>query len=171
MAKLLLRPAGATGKVHDVTPASAGWGYVGFGLYRLAPGETVAEATGGNEVILVMVEGKAAFTAADRDWGTLGERMSVFEKTPPHCLYVPNGEAWEATATTDCTLAVCLAPGRGGHPARRTSASSATGSTSSSGRRPTPSTSPPAPTGRPPPPPPAPSASAPPRPVRAVRHR
>jgi 5-deoxy-glucuronate isomerase len=45
--------------------------------------------------------------------------MDVFEKTPPHCLYVPNGAEWQATATTDCTLAVCSAPGKGGHAARR----------------------------------------------------
>ena len=43
---LLIHPSGDTGKVHDVTPASAGWGYVGFGLYRLQPGQSAAEATG-----------------------------------------------------------------------------------------------------------------------------
>ncbi|MCT8328783.1 5-deoxy-glucuronate isomerase [Albidovulum sediminis] len=116
---LLRRPAGTRGKVHDITPESAGWGHVGFSLYRLAAGETAAEATGGREAILVMVEGKARIAAAGQDFGELGERMDVFEKTPPHCLYVPNGSDWTATATTDCTLAVCTAPGRGGHAARR----------------------------------------------------
>ena len=48
----------------------------------------------------------------------LGERMDVFEKTPPHCLYLPNGTEWEAKAETDCVLAVCSAPGHGGHAAR-----------------------------------------------------
>ena len=119
MSHLLRKPFGTHGKVHEITAQLAGWRYVGFSLHRLRSGETVAEATGGNEVILVMVEGKAAFTAAGRDWGTLGERMSVFEKTPPHCLYVPNGETWQATAETGCVLAVCAAPGRSGHPARR----------------------------------------------------
>jgi 5-deoxy-glucuronate isomerase len=46
MTSLLVKPSGNRGKVHDVTPASAGWGYVGFGLYRLRPGETAAEPTG-----------------------------------------------------------------------------------------------------------------------------
>ena len=64
MSQLQLKPFGTTGKVHQVTPASAGWRYVGFSLYRLRPGETAAEATGTDEVILVMIEGKAAFTAA-----------------------------------------------------------------------------------------------------------
>ncbi len=64
-------------------------------------------------------EGKVALKGAKKDWGTLGERMDVFEKTPPHCLYLPNGTDWEATAETDCVLAICSAPGQGGHEARR----------------------------------------------------
>lgn len=119
MADLLRKPSGVTGKVHDITPQSAGWGYVGFGLYRLEAGQRVAEVTGDREVILVLVEGKAALTAGGMAFGVLGERMDVFEKTPPHCLYVPNGSDWAAEAVTGCTLAVCSAPGRGGHAARR----------------------------------------------------
>lgn len=119
MSILQCRPFGGHGKVHEITPQLAGWRYVGFSLYRLREGETVGEATGDMEVILVMVEGRARLTAVGRDWGELGDRMDVFEKTPPHCLYVPNGEQWEARATTDCTIAICLAPGKSGHKARR----------------------------------------------------
>ncbi len=119
MPDLLKKPFGTHGKVHQITPESAGWRYVGFSLYRLRAGETVSEATGATEVILVMVEGKAQVTGAGKDWGELGERMDVFEKTPPHCLYLPNGTEWQADATTDCTIAVCSAPGHGGHEARR----------------------------------------------------
>ncbi len=120
MPKLLRKPQRATGKVHDITPDSAGWRYVGFGLYHLRAGETAREVTGDREVILVMVEGKARITGADRDWGVLGERMDVFEKLPPHCLYLPNGCDWEAVATTDCVVAVCSAPVlKGAHQARR----------------------------------------------------
>ena len=39
MADLLRKPQGTQGKVHDITAASAGWGYVGFALYRLQPGK------------------------------------------------------------------------------------------------------------------------------------
>lgn len=119
MSKLLMRPTTTHGKVLQVTPETAGWKYVGFGLYRLQAGDSVAEDTGTNEVILVMIEGKASIHAAGRDWGVLGQRMDVFEQTPPHCLYVPNGQDWRAVAETDCTIAVCAAPGHGGHPARR----------------------------------------------------
>jgi 5-deoxy-glucuronate isomerase len=119
MTTLLCKPTASRGKVHDITPESAGWRYVGFGLYHLEPGDTAAEATGETEVMLVLVEGKARIEAAGQGWGEMGDRMDVFEKTPPHCLYVPNGERWSATATTRCTLAVCAAPGKGGHKAQR----------------------------------------------------
>ena len=119
MPDLLLRPTGDRGRVHHVTPDSAGWGYVGFDLYRLAPGDSARDKTGDREVILVLVEGHATVTGAGQDWGRLGDRMSVFDRTAPHALYLPEGSDWTATATTACTLAVCSAPGGGGHPARR----------------------------------------------------
>lgn len=119
MTKLLRKPDGTHGVVHDITPNSAGWRYVGFQVHHLNAGETHSGSTGGNEAILVMVQGKAQIAGAGQDWGVLGDRMDVFEKTPPHCLYLPNGSDWTAIADTDCIIAVCLAPGHGGHPARR----------------------------------------------------
>jgi 5-deoxy-glucuronate isomerase len=118
MTDLLRRPATLSGHVHTVTPQDAGWGYVGFGLYRLGPGDSAAEATGTSEAILVLVEGKARFTAAGTDFGELGARMDVFDGGPPHALYVPAGSDWSATATTPCTLAVCTAPAAPGRPAQ-----------------------------------------------------
>ncbi|WP_413206393.1 5-deoxy-glucuronate isomerase [Rhodospirillum sp. A1_3_36] len=118
MADLLRKPQGETGKVHDITPENAQWRYVGFGLYHLKAGEQAGEETGDRECILVLVEGKAEVSADDQAFGELGERMSVFEGTPPQSVYVPNGTRWAAKATTDCVIAVCTAPGHGGHPAR-----------------------------------------------------
>lgn len=118
MPDLLVKPAGTAGKVHDITPATAGWSYVGFGLYRLKAGETASEATGDREVILVLVEGKAEISGAGKAFGELGERMNVFERLPPHAVYIPDGTEWQATATTDCTLAICSAPGKSGHEAQ-----------------------------------------------------
>ena len=108
-----------SGKVHHISAATAGWNYVGFSLYRLRAGEQAAEQCGSNEVMLVVVEGKARVTEASRDWGVLGDRMNVFEKTAPHCLYLPNGSQWQVVAETDCVIAVCAAPGWGGHESRR----------------------------------------------------
>lgn len=119
MPDLLRKPVAAHGKVHDITPQDAGWSYVGFALHRLAPGDRVAEYTGTREVILVLVEGRAEVTAAGQDWGEMGDRMSVFDRTPPHCLYLPDDADWEAVATTECVIAVCSAPAKAGFRAQR----------------------------------------------------
>ncbi|MBW6422377.1 5-deoxy-glucuronate isomerase [Rhizobium sp. XQZ8] len=117
MADLLRKPKGTSGKVHDMTPKDAGWGYVGFGLYRLKPGDGAAEKTGETEVILVLVEGKADISGRGKSFGELGDRMSVFERKAPHCVYIPAGSEWSAKATTECTLAVCTAPAKPGREA------------------------------------------------------
>jgi 5-deoxy-glucuronate isomerase len=113
MPKLLVKPEKGTGRVSHVTPASAGWTYVGFDLHRLKPGETVLAATGDREVCLVFVTGKGRAKAGPEDFGLLGERMSPFEGKP-WSLYVPQGSDWSVTAETDLELAVCSAPGLGG---------------------------------------------------------
>jgi 5-deoxy-glucuronate isomerase len=110
MPELLVRPAGSAGKVHDITPRSAGWSYVGFALYRLAISDVAMEETGDREAILVLVEGRAKVSAGGRDFGELGDRMDVFERKPPHAVYVPDGSDWTARATTACTA--CLRSGK-----------------------------------------------------------
>ena len=125
MTDLLRKPSGTSGKIHAISVDSAkgsqspDWGYVGFNCYRLAAGEVATEANGDREAILVMVEGKASVQGGGEDFGEIGERMSVWERTPPHAVYIPNGSEWTATATTDCVIGVCTAPGNGGHKAAR----------------------------------------------------
>lgn len=115
MPQLLRRPKAEIGVVHNITPKSASWEYVGFALHRLQPGDRVSQSTGDREVILVMVEGRAKISTQDEDFGEIGERMNVFERLPPHCIYVPNDNVWSIVATTRCTIAICSAPGKGGH--------------------------------------------------------
>ncbi|WP_224814206.1 5-deoxy-glucuronate isomerase [Hasllibacter sp. MH4015] len=109
---LLVKPSGTSGRVHAITPETAGWGFVGFDLWHLAPGEVADGGVAGREVILVLVEGRAVVDGL----GEMGERMSVWEKTPPACAYMPG--AWRVEAVTDCVLAVCSAPGSGDRPAQ-----------------------------------------------------
>jgi 5-deoxy-glucuronate isomerase len=118
MTKLLLHPTrpDAEGAIHRVTPTSAGWRYVGFEVYALAPGQRVARETLGDEVCLVLVSGKARITAGGRDLGVLGERASPFAGKP-WSGYVPAGSRWSAMAQGHCELAVCLAPAAGQRPA------------------------------------------------------
>jgi 5-deoxy-glucuronate isomerase len=116
MSRLLRRPKGATGHVHAITPESAGWSHVGFDLWRLAPGEVASAQLDGRETILVLLEGRAELGAGGVAFGEMGARMSVFERLPPHCLYVPPATGWQARATTPCILAACTAPSPGGRP-------------------------------------------------------
>ncbi len=109
---LLVRSTNKTGKIHEVTPASAGWTHVGFGLHKLAPGQAYGEATGEREVCLVLVAGKGRFAVDGEDFGELGERMRPFEGAP-WALYVPAGRNWAVDAITDLELAICSAPGGG----------------------------------------------------------
>jgi 5-deoxy-glucuronate isomerase len=118
MSRLLVKSAPGSGRVAHITPQSAGWTYVGFDLYRLAPGETARAGTGEREVCLVLVTGKAAVSTAAQSFGSLGGRMSPFEGKP-WSIYVPQGERWSVRAETPVELAVCSAPGlSGGLPAR-----------------------------------------------------
>lgn len=119
MPDLLHRPFGTRGRVHAIDPALAGWRHVGFDLHRLRPGDRAAGATGAREAILVVVEGRVAVAAAGEDWGRMGERMAVWERTPPHALYVPRGAGWTAEAETEATVAVCSAPADTDRPAQR----------------------------------------------------
>jgi 5-deoxy-glucuronate isomerase len=119
MSKLLVKPTprGADGAVQRITPASAGWSYLGFEVFQLAPGEVAAEATGGREACLVLLSGRAEVTAAGKSFGTLGERTSVFEGLP-WSVYVPAQSEWRVAAKTQVELAVCTSPAKGTLPAR-----------------------------------------------------
>lgn len=116
MAGLLRKPVADRGRIHAITPEDAGWGHVGFEVWRLAPAEVASGRIEGREIILVLVEGRAVLEAGGQSFGEMGERLRVFDRLPPHCLYVPPGTRWSATATTPCTLAVCSAPSPGGRP-------------------------------------------------------
>ena len=120
MSELLLKnhAPDPTGLVHRVTPESAGWGHVGFELYRLQPGQSLEAATAGREVCLVLVGGRARVRAGDKDFGEIGERMGPFEGEKPYAVYLPKGSDYRVEATSALELAVCSAPGGGNHEAR-----------------------------------------------------
>ena len=98
MSKLRIRPEAKSGRLVHVTPASAGWTYVGFDLHKLASGGAVEGNEPARETCLVMISGKARIKAGGNDFGTVGERMSPFEGRPAS-VYVPAGASWSVTAT------------------------------------------------------------------------
>ena len=104
-------------RVVKVTPASAGWEYVGFEVLRLAEGGTLKRVTNGNEVCLVVLSGYCDVSTAQEEWRGIGERDSVFEG-PPHAVYLPPGTDYRIEAVTYLELAVCSAPASEGVEAR-----------------------------------------------------
>jgi 5-deoxy-glucuronate isomerase len=113
------RPApGPDGLLVSITPETAGWSYVGFEVYRLARGQTMALSTEGREACLVMLSGRADVECGDHKWPAVGSRRTVFEG-PPDAVYVPPGVTLTATCAGDgCELALCWAPAtRGVEPA------------------------------------------------------
>ncbi|MCY4541991.1 MAG: 5-deoxy-glucuronate isomerase [Rhodobacteraceae bacterium] len=119
MSKLLRRPSGAEGRIHAITPDSAGWRYVGFEAHVLAEGQGTSVHTGSNECIAVIVEGMVEIAVNGESFGCMGERLSPFEKKPPHAVYAPSASVIRARSASNAVLAFCLAPAKRKRPARR----------------------------------------------------
>jgi 5-deoxy-glucuronate isomerase len=113
MAQLLVKP-GKTQQVHAITPESAGWKYVGFGLYDLQAGQNLELQQAGRELCLVVLSGTTSVQVGEQHWTGVGSRSSVFDEQPPGVIYLPAGEKAVVSAETAVELAVCSAPGEGG---------------------------------------------------------
>ena len=112
MSRLKIHPAASRGKIAEVTPATAGWTYVGFDLWKLAKGDVAEGGETSRETCIVFISGKGHVTAGSNDLGLLGERNSPFEGKP-WSVYVPAGQRWQVAAANDCVLAICTSPGEG----------------------------------------------------------
>ncbi|CAM3659460.1 5-deoxy-glucuronate isomerase [Vibrio aerogenes CECT 7868] len=115
MSKLLSKysdPA-QDGCTQKITPANAGWEHVGFEVYELEPGQTLAIHDAGLEVCLVLVAGKATVKTETVSFGEIGDRMSPFERKKPYAVYLAPDDHCEVEALTKLELAVCKAPGNG----------------------------------------------------------
>ena len=121
MSKLLVRAnTNGRGLVHDITPQSAGWRYVGFALRDLPSGDVLDVPGAEHETCIVVLSGDARITAGEFDTGVMKGRASVFDRTAPNAVYLPGGARWSVEASTDVELAVCSAPaGARRNPPRR----------------------------------------------------
>lgn len=111
---LLVRPQtpDAKGVVTDVTPASAGWTYVGFRVLKLAAGQSYGGVEAGREACLVILSGKISVEAGGEVHTDLGGRRDVFDG-PATSVYLPADLPYAITAESDAEVAVCTAPGTG----------------------------------------------------------
>jgi 5-deoxy-glucuronate isomerase len=113
MASPLLAKARHEGRVIvDVTPARAGWKYVGFRALRLADSETDTFATGDREFCIVVLTGKVDATIDGVPHSGLGGRASVFEPVSPAAVYVPAGSNVLLRGNGGAEVALCTAPAR-----------------------------------------------------------
>jgi len=106
---------------HDivsVTPQTAGWKYVGFAAHRLAAGDSLALATGTNEICIVVLSGIVSVATEDQAWREIGRRTSVFDDEAPYAVYVPAQEDVNVVAHGDAEVAIATAPGSRARPAR-----------------------------------------------------
>jgi 5-deoxy-glucuronate isomerase len=89
------------GSWEQVTPESAGWRYLHFGV---RPG-SFESATRGAEVVLVPLGGRCRVTADGASW-ELGERGHVFDGLP-WALYLPRDTDYRVEAFGALELAIC----------------------------------------------------------------
>ncbi len=115
---LLVKASKAGPTIVDVTPASAGWRYVGFRAHRLAPGERASISMPGRELCIVVLSGRVDVRAGSNEWCDVGDRESVFDDRPPWAVYLPDGAGVELTARTAAEGGVASAPGGGRLPPR-----------------------------------------------------
>jgi 5-deoxy-glucuronate isomerase len=109
---LRVRPTApdAEGRVLAITPASAGWKYVGFELRRLTAGREATLATADKEICVVVLTGTAEIDVDDVSFPQLGGRKSVFDDAPPGAVYAPAGSRIRIQARSAAEIALCSAP-------------------------------------------------------------
>jgi 5-deoxy-glucuronate isomerase len=112
--KLLVKPdlSANAAQVHRITPQSAGWRYVGFEDFDLAPRQTLVRELPDREQCLVLLSGRATVCVAGEDFGALGARANPFAGKP-FAVYVPPRAEVRLTAESPCELAVGSAPAAG----------------------------------------------------------
>lgn len=120
---LLVKASRQSTTIARVTPASAGWRYVGFEAVRLADGESVEREYEGEEVCVVVIGGRVSLRAQARDgapqqWEKLFSRNSPFDDASPYALYAPPHTAVSVEAHGVAEIAFCTAPASGTLPVR-----------------------------------------------------
>ena len=95
MSELLLR----AGEWKEVTPESAGWSHLFFGVRE----GSFASETGDAEIALVVLGGRCRVEAEGEQW-ELGDRASVFDGMP-WALYLPRDTSYRVEG--DAEVAIC----------------------------------------------------------------
>jgi 5-deoxy-glucuronate isomerase len=113
--KRLYKPNSGTPYRHNVRPESAGWKYLSFGVLRLEHGQSVTEATGGEEIAIVPITGDATVSCQGQTY-TVG-RENVFRELTD-IVYLPPGVDYRISAEGPLEVAIGGAPASGKLPPR-----------------------------------------------------
>jgi 5-deoxy-glucuronate isomerase len=109
----LVRPAtepAADGRIHRITPESAGWTWTAFDAWRLAGGGRVARPGDDREVLVLVLEGSARVRVGAATFERVGSRETVFDEPPAGVVLCAAGEEVEVTAHGPVLLAIAAAP-------------------------------------------------------------
>lgn len=90
---------GDSGEVLSLSPADAGWEFIGFKVYRLQPGEYWTFENHGVESAVVLLGGTADVTSNVGSWDAIGTRKHVFDGLPT-ALYLPLNAKYTVAAKT-----------------------------------------------------------------------
>jgi 5-deoxy-glucuronate isomerase len=107
-------PPAADGTLIAVTPASAGWTYVGFELLALEGGIRAVRDTGEREACIVVISGLLDIVSSHACWEAVGGRADPWAGRPD-AAYLPPGTRFELRAASPrCEVGICFAPARRG---------------------------------------------------------
>ena len=106
---LFVRPKLQAGFNHILPQGSGGLEFVDFGVLVLPKGKTHEHTSKDREVGLVVISGKARFSADGTAETTIGERNTPFEARA-WSVFIPPGNSYRLEAVTDCEIAVASAP-------------------------------------------------------------
>jgi 5-deoxy-glucuronate isomerase len=96
------------GEWHRVTPESAGWRYLTFGVDRVCGADT--RHTHGDETAIVLLEGRCRVEADGKRFD-LGPRAGVFDELP-WTLYLPRDTEYRLEGDAELAISSCPAERR-----------------------------------------------------------
>lgn len=110
--RLLWKPnplhPGESGILTEIAPAQAGWNFVGLKVLRLGIAEFYAGETGSDEVVLVILSGRADVKTSQDQFLNIGGRRTVFDGLP-FAVYLPPGTRFKIFANTPLEVALASA--------------------------------------------------------------
>ena len=101
----------ADGAIVRVSAADAGWQYLSLAAHRMDEGQALHRAADDEEVLIIVLEGRATIRAGGREFADLGTRRSVFEGPPAPVVLAEPGLAIDITTHDRSLIVVASAPG------------------------------------------------------------